>query len=146
MIFITLSGNKLPFNRVGAWIIALIRQGFLNPEEEEIAFCAPPPTIPPEGVLVYQSFDEGQQEKMITKARIVITDCHPPLMTLATRLAKTVIFIPRAEQLQENHDQHQVMTALELMKQNAKVAWSPGDLVRILAIQGETPISKVIYL
>jgi UDP-N-acetylglucosamine transferase subunit ALG13 len=140
MILVTVGTEKYPFNRLMIWIDLLINHGFLDVEQEEIIVQYGNSTILPMGVKVYQLVPEGEFSRLLKKARLVIAHCGEGTMDLLTELEKPFILVPRQHHFGEHLDDHQIELGNALKNLGFPIAYSPGDLARLLFSNQYSPM------
>lgn len=141
MILVTVGTEKFPFDRLMRWIDALIKQGFLQLEQEDIVIQCGSCNFLPDGVKAYSLLPEDQFRKFISQARLIIGHCGEGTINILEEISKPYILVPRSYRFQEHVDDHQVELAKVLQPIGIPIAWSPGDLVRFLASPHHVPYS-----
>lgn len=143
MILVTVGTEKFPFDRLMRWVDALIRQGFLLEDQEEIIVQYGCCKFLPTGVKVYSILPEVRFRQLVKQARLVIAHCGEGTINLLGGTSTPYILVPRSCQLKEHIDDHQVELAIALENTAVPIAWSPGDLVRFMASPRHTSCSIV---
>jgi UDP-N-acetylglucosamine transferase subunit ALG13 len=143
MILITVGTEQFPFNRLMQWVDALVNQGFLRDEQEEIIVQYGSCTILPAGAKVYPLLPEAKFRSLLYKARLVIGHCGEGTINLLEDIATPYILVPRSHQYGEHVDNHQIELALALERTGVPIAWSPGDLVRFIVSPARSTLSNV---
>lgn len=131
MILVTVGTEKFPFNRLMHWIQVLISRGFI---QEEVVLQYGSCTVLPAGVKAYSLLTEVQFHELVQQARLVISHCGEGTLLLLDANSKPYILVPRKRCLKEHVDDHQIELAIALAETGIPIAWSPGDLVRFLAL------------
>jgi UDP-N-acetylglucosamine transferase subunit ALG13 len=140
MILITVGTERFPFNRLMNWIRVLIKQGFI---QEEIVVQYGSCTDYPSGVKAYSLVTQNQFQELIQQARLIIGHCGEGTFLHLGSTAKPYILVPRSQRFKEHVDDHQIELAVALAQIDIPIAWSPGDLVRFLALPREVPSAAV---
>ncbi|MUL35810.1 glycosyltransferase [Gloeocapsopsis dulcis] len=140
MIFVTVGTEQFPFNRLMTWIQVLIKRGFIA---EEVVVQYGSSTNIPTGVNSYSVLPPEQFHSVIKQARIVIGHCGEGTILLLAATAKPYILVPRSQKYKEHIDNHQVELAEALAQLDVPIAWSPGDLVRFLALPRLVPTTLI---
>ncbi|MCA1990500.1 MAG: glucosyl transferase [Coleofasciculus sp. S288] len=151
MILVTVGTEKFPFDRLMRWLDALIRQGFLQVEQEDIVVQYGTCRFLPGGVKVYSLLPEAQFRQLINQSRLIIAHCGEGTINLLDEISTPYILVPRSCRFKEHVDDHQVELAVALSRIGIPIAWSPGDLVRFLtspqyAPCSAAPESKIVSL
>lgn len=141
MILVTVGTEKFPFDRLMHWINALIGQGFLQVEQEDIVIQYGTCTFFPDGVKGYSLLPEDQFRTFINQARLIIGHCGEGTINILEEISRPYILVPRSYRFKEHVDDHQVELAHVLQQIGIPIAWSPGDLVRFLASPRHVPYS-----
>lgn len=141
MILVTVGTEQFPFDRLMHWINALIRQGFLQVDQEDIVIQYGTCNFLPNEVKAYSLLAEDQFRTLISQARLIIGHCGEGTINILEETSKPYILVPRSYRFQEHVDDHQVELAEVLQQIGIPIAWSPGDLVRFLVSPRHVPYS-----
>lgn len=129
MIFITVGGEKFPFNRLMLWLNVLLAYQLLPPEEEIIVHSGAC-TVIPEGIQVYPTLTETKLQAFLQQARLIVGHCSAEMIARLEHQTQPFILVPRSHRFEEQVDDHQVEIALKLAQLGVAIAWSPADLLR----------------
>lgn len=140
MILVTVGTEQFPFNRLMNWIRVLIKRGFI---QEEVVVQYGSCTNCPSEVKAYSLLEQAQFHELIQQARLLIGHCGEGTVLLLAATSKPYILVPRSQRLKEHVDDHQIELAVALEQIKVPIAWSPGDLVRFLALPQWSPSLKV---
>jgi len=140
MILITVGTEKFPFNRLMTWVQVLISRGFI---QEEIVVQYGSCTDYPSGVRAYSLLAQDQFQEIIQQARLIIGHCGEGTVFLLGATRKPYILVPRSQRFGEHVDNHQVELALALSQIEVPIAWSPGDLVKFMALPRWVPPATI---
>jgi UDP-N-acetylglucosamine transferase subunit ALG13 len=140
MILITVGTEKFPFHRLMNWIRVLINRGLV---QEEIVVQYGSCTDWPSGVKAYSLLTQNQFQELIQQARLIIGHCGEGTFLLLDATPKPYILVPRSQRFGEHVDDHQIELAVALSQIEIPIAWSPGDLVRFLALPRSIPPATV---
>ena len=140
MILVTVGTEQFPFNRLMDWIQVLINRGFI---QEEIVVQYGSCTDWPYGVKAYSLLTQDKFLDLIQQARLIIGHCGEGTFLLLGATPKPYILVPRSQSLGEHVDDHQIELAAALDQIEIPIAWSPGDLVRFLALPRSVPPATV---
>jgi UDP-N-acetylglucosamine transferase subunit ALG13 len=131
MILVTVGTEQFPFNRLMKWIQVLIDREFLQATDLVVQYGSC--TIVPAGVQSHSILAQAQFQSLVQRANLIISHCGEGTLLLLDTLQKPYILVPRSKRFQEHVDDHQVELANALAQRQVPIAWSPGDLVRLLA-------------
>lgn len=137
MILVTVGTEQFPFNRLMNWIQVLIDRKFLQATELVVQYGSC--TIVPDGVQAHSILAQGQFQSLVQQANLIVSHCGEGTLLLLDTLQKPYILVPRSKRFQEHVDDHQVELANALAQRQVPIAWSPGDLVRLLAVPQWVP-------
>ncbi len=140
MILVTVGTEQFPFNRLMSWIQISIEYGFIA---EEVIVQYGSCTTVPTGVKSYSLIAPEQFHRLIKQARIIIGHCGEGTIFLLSVTAKPYILVPRSQKFNEHIDDHQIELAEALSQFDVPIAWSPGDLVRFLALPRRVPATFI---
>lgn len=140
MILITVGTEQFPFNRLMTWSRVLIQQGFIK---EEIVVQYGTCTDLPTGVRAYSVLAQDQFQEIIQQSRLIIGHCGEGTVLLLGATHKPYILVPRSRRFGEHVDNHQIELALALAQIEVPIAWSPGDLVKFLALPRWVPPATI---
>lgn len=136
MILVTVGTEQFPFNRLMGWIRVLINRGFI---QEEIVVQYGSCTDLPSGVKAYSLLAQDQFQELVQQARLLVGHCGEGTVLLLAATSKPYILVPRSQRFREHVDDHQIELAVALAQVAVPIAWSPGDLVRFLALPQWVP-------
>jgi len=136
MILVTVGTEQFPFNRLMSWIRVLIDRGFI---QEEIVVQYGSCTDLPSGVRSYSLLAQDRFQELIQQARLIVGHCGEGTVILLGATSTPYILVPRSQRFGEHVDDHQVELAVALAQLGVPIAWSPGDLVRFLALPRSCP-------
>lgn len=136
MILVTVGTEQFSFNRLMSWIQVLIDRGFI---QEEVVVQYGSCTALPSQVRAYSLLAQAEFQKLVQQARLIIGHCGEGTVTLLGEINKPYILVPRSQCFKEHVDDHQVELAVALANIGVPIAWSPGDLVKFLALPHFVP-------
>jgi anti-anti-sigma factor len=140
MILVTVGTEQFPFNALMNWVDVLIKNGFVESDEEIVVQYGSSTKIPDQ-VKVFNRLPESKFRALIAQARLVISHCGEGSALLLESYYKPHILVPRTQRFGEHVDDHQLEMADAMEKQGVYVARSPGDLVKFLSAP---KVAKVI--
>lgn len=136
MILVTVGTEQFPFNRLMSWLQVLINRGFI---QEEIVVQYGSCTNWPSGIRAYSLLAQDQFQELIQQARLIVSHCGEGTVLLLEATRKPYILVPRSQRFGEHVDDHQIELAVALAEIEVPIAWSPGDLVKFLALPRWVP-------
>ncbi len=141
MILATVGSEQYAFNRLMTWLDAIIRRGFLAPDDLMIHFGDS--TYIPPGVECYQSMNQNRFQELLERSHLVISDCTAQALIRLDRSNKPYILVPRSQTYKEYVDDEQVALAAVLTQFGVPIAWSPGDIVRFVTTPHRISLSTI---
>ena len=126
MIFVTVGNWHKGYDRLVEAVDNLIEKGII---QEEVLVQIGNGTYRPQKAEWFEYCSPEQCEEYVLKSRVVISHAGMGTVSLAVRLGKPIIVVPRKKKLGEIYDDHQFCTARQLAQENkALVAYDIQEI------------------
>ncbi|MEA0973653.1 glycosyltransferase [Lacticaseibacillus paracasei] len=136
MIFVTVGTHEQPFNRL---MKAIDEFAVTERKKEEIIVQYGFSTEVPKHVTDAQPFFSNvEMNRLISKARILITHGGPSTIIEGLQLKKPTIVVPRQKKFDEHVNDHQLLFSREMKKMNYPMIVIE-DVAGLSAAVGEAP-------
>ncbi len=153
MIFVVLGTHERPFYRLVKEIDNLALKGKIK-ERIVVQLGFTDYKFKAKNIEAYEYIPSDEFEKIMKKARIVITHGGAGTIMLAIRMKKPVIAVPRMAEFGEHADNHQLQIVKEMSKhgnviavedvKNLMEAIKKAEKLKLKDIHVERPILKII--
>jgi UDP-N-acetylglucosamine transferase subunit ALG13 len=131
MIFVTVGGSELPFDR-------LLREIERITVEDEVLVQHGPSQIKPRNASCVPFMHFAELERTVASARVVITHAGAGSILLSLMNGKRPIVVPRIARYGEVVDDHQEHFAQRLARDSlVTLVREPVDMPRVVAEQGD---------
>ncbi|MBD2105159.1 sugar transferase [Leptolyngbya sp. FACHB-261] len=139
MILVTVGTEQYPFNALMDWVNLLIRNGFIDQNEEVVVQygCS---TKLPDQVKVFKLLPESAFKTLVDQARLIIAHCGEGTALLLEASGKPYVLVPRTQRFGEHVDDHQLELADALEQQGVSIARSPASLTKFLTATESTDL------
>jgi UDP-N-acetylglucosamine transferase subunit ALG13 len=128
MILVTIGSEKFPFNRLMQWIDNLIDESVIPTTEPVIVKYSSCLFIASQADY-YSLLPENKLSKLITEARLIISDCSEENLNLLAKATQPLILI--VDNYDKDIDQNQVV-AEQLIQKGILTASTQADLAKFL--------------
>ena len=103
MIIVTVGTHEQPFNRLVEYV-----DKWAEGKDEEVIIQTGYSTVEPKNCRWQKFYTQGEMDKFILDARIVITHGGPCCYNEVIQIGKVPIVVPRSRKLGEHIDDHQI--------------------------------------
>jgi UDP-N-acetylglucosamine transferase subunit ALG13 len=128
MILVTIGSEKFPFNRLMQWIDNFIHNGIISNTEPVIVKYGSCLFIASQADY-YSLLPENKLSKLITEARLIISDCSEETLNLLAKATQPLILI--LDNYGKDIDQNQIL-AEQLIQKGIPTASTQADLAKFL--------------
>lgn len=136
MILVTVGTEQYTFDRLMNWISLLLKNQLI--QEEVVVQYGACQTIPG-NVTAHKTVQSNLFAQLVQDARLVISHCGEGTLLMLEEVGTPYVLVPRSVRFQEHVDDHQVELAIALSSIGVKIAWSPGELARLIAAREREP-------
>ncbi|MGX6971787.1 PssE/Cps14G family polysaccharide biosynthesis glycosyltransferase [Vagococcus lutrae] len=116
-VYVTVGSQKIPFDRLLQYVDNLAREKKMD--KNQVFMQTGVSSFIPENAYYSNFVDQGEHEKLVREASVIITHAGTGSIIRALNNKKKIIIVPRESKLNEHVDNHQ----FQIMRQFTKMKY-----------------------